>query len=272
MRGVIVSQMMQQAQKSAAEAVKAEAQAQAQQAEKAKAQPPAEPAPVLISTEVGVGSAQSSPMRLFGLSHFASAVSDPAPLRPLQVKKSKSKSIPVPERKQSQSQLLATGAGAGGAGAASLPGAGTHPSLGAIGSTGSQSKLVTAGTSPGSPTSSGLASGAAGAAGGLHRRTSSGAASLEERYVAHMVLCGVGDAMGYYRGSWEFTRSGAAIHQVGSCFQSRRFAALALSLVLACCAHLPPFTVFAAISLSCLVLPPAVGRSTRSDGCVLLRI
>ena len=33
--------------------------------------------------------------------------------------------------------------------------------------------------------------------------------SMEERYKAAMVLAGVGDAMGYRNGSWEFNMSGA---------------------------------------------------------------
>lgn len=36
--------------------------------------------------------------------------------------------------------------------------------------------------------------------------------SLEERYTASMVLAGVGDAMGYRRGTFEFCRDGERIH------------------------------------------------------------
>ena len=35
---------------------------------------------------------------------------------------------------------------------------------------------------------------------------------LEERYEASMVLSGVGDAIGYHNGMWEFSESGATIH------------------------------------------------------------
>ena len=37
--------------------------------------------------------------------------------------------------------------------------------------------------------------------------------SLLERYEASMLLHGVGDAMGYYNGKWEFTFSGIDIHE-----------------------------------------------------------
>jgi len=39
------------------------------------------------------------------------------------------------------------------------------------------------------------------------------AVNLEERYKASMVLSGVGDAIGYREGSWEFSHSGARIHE-----------------------------------------------------------
>ena len=37
-------------------------------------------------------------------------------------------------------------------------------------------------------------------------------ASMEERYKACMVLSGVGDALGYKKGDWEFCLSGQTIH------------------------------------------------------------
>ena len=37
--------------------------------------------------------------------------------------------------------------------------------------------------------------------------------SLEDRYKAAMVLSGVGDAIGYKNGEWEFTRSGVTIEK-----------------------------------------------------------
>jgi len=36
--------------------------------------------------------------------------------------------------------------------------------------------------------------------------------NLKERYEASMVLSGVGDAIGYRNGRWEFCKSGAEIH------------------------------------------------------------
>ena len=39
-------------------------------------------------------------------------------------------------------------------------------------------------------------------------RMDSGGVSLQDRYRAAMVLAGVGDAMGYRNGSWEFNMSG----------------------------------------------------------------
>ena len=38
-------------------------------------------------------------------------------------------------------------------------------------------------------------------------------ASLKDRYIACMVLSGVGDALGYKNGEWEFCHSGEIIHQ-----------------------------------------------------------
>ena len=36
---------------------------------------------------------------------------------------------------------------------------------------------------------------------------------MEEKFVASMVLAGVGDAMGYKSGDWEFCRNGKTIHE-----------------------------------------------------------
>lgn len=38
-------------------------------------------------------------------------------------------------------------------------------------------------------------------------------ASLKEKYIASMVLSGVGDAMGFKQGDWEFCHSGITIHE-----------------------------------------------------------
>lgn len=37
--------------------------------------------------------------------------------------------------------------------------------------------------------------------------------SLETRYIACLVLAGVGDALGYHNGGWEFNHNGPAIHE-----------------------------------------------------------
>ena len=39
---------------------------------------------------------------------------------------------------------------------------------------------------------------------------------LKERYEAAMILSGVGDAMGFKNGNWEFCYSGTAIHAEAS--------------------------------------------------------
>ena len=41
----------------------------------------------------------------------------------------------------------------------------------------------------------------------------SGSVNLTERYVASMILAGVGDAMGFRNGGWEFKFDGEAIHK-----------------------------------------------------------
>ncbi len=38
--------------------------------------------------------------------------------------------------------------------------------------------------------------------------------STVDHYTAGMMLSGVGDALGYKKGLWEFNKSGPAIHQV----------------------------------------------------------
>ena len=39
------------------------------------------------------------------------------------------------------------------------------------------------------------------------------AMSLKDRYIGSMVLSGVGDALGYKNGEWEFCHSGELIHR-----------------------------------------------------------
>lgn len=54
---------------------------------------------------------------------------------------------------------------------------------------------------------------------------------VEEKYVAVMLLSGVGDAMGYRKGKWEFDRDGAAIHkQLAKMTQGKGVSELKLEL------------------------------------------